>query len=116
MGGWLMRRLLKVACRYADETLGIQITYENLEKTVVPSTLPYVWNRLMHALDGDTICVMALSGRIDHWTVAVRATTKLINLFDSNEVDLLLRSRTTLQRSTRRIQLVPDQIICLARV
>jgi hypothetical protein len=106
--------LIRVGAQEIRRELEIKLKASAYKPLRKPS-LGQLWDDLRSHVHRRQVAILGLSGVEEHWTVAYAVSDKLIRLFDSNEYQVLRRSRCTTSRARKRFQIDPRAVILVKR-
>ena len=109
-------QLIKRAIQYVNDEFDIELTARRLPKPVRRSPqLSRLWRELAARLSPTCVAILGLGGRYEHWTVAVRASTRQIRLYDSSEMGVLRRGHCTVGAASTRTLIEPTCVVFIRR-
>lgn len=111
----ILEDLLTTARQQLRRHHSLEITVEPLAVWRKRPTLADLWESLRERLNGDQVAILALSGILEHWTVAYAASETTIRLFDSADRQTITRSRVTLQITSTRYRIQPKEVLLIRR-
>ena len=116
VGQRVVASLIKEAILQMAAEYDIDMTCRRLPKLLRRTTnLDRLWTKLAITLSPTCVAVLATSGQLSHWTVAVSATPRLIRLYDSCTIRLLRRGDCTIGRAVNRIGISLPHVFLIRR-
>lgn len=110
-----LRVLVNSASSYVRDVLNVRLSSEPFVAGRATLTMDHLWATLRQKLNEGQVAIIGISGHLNHWTVAHRATKKSIRLFDSDLLTQLRRSQCSLRSIRVPHQIDPDEIFLLRR-
>jgi hypothetical protein len=111
-----LSQLIRCAIRCMVDEYEISLTVSRMPKNLRQSTdLQELWTWLGERISPNSVAILGLGGRHDHWTVATDITAQQIRLFDSSEIGVLRRRNCTVGRAATRCCISPVHVFLIRR-
>ena len=110
-------QLIKRAVQYVNDEFDIELAARRLRKSVRDTPhINRLWRELAARLSPTCVAILGLGGRYEHWTVAVKASTRQIRLYDSSKMGVLRRGHCTVRGALRRTLIEPRCVVFIKRL
>ena len=115
LGKRLLRGGIRIGIDYTSQELAIGLRERQLKIAGKP-TVARLWRLLAEVLGPNSVAIVGLGGRENHWTVAIEGTERQLRLLDSGNRRVLRRSACTLRHDPNQVVLAEREIIIIERL
>jgi hypothetical protein len=111
----LLRKLLTEAEIYLGKRLKVFLVIRSKKSVASAKSLDEPWRRLSEIVDENTVAIIQLGGRCDHWTVIFEMKPRTMLLLDSNRGRMLCISSCALRPTSKLYLLELSVIFAISR-